>query len=246
MNGPLRIAICEDRDADSRLLLNCIRESGFNTKCEVFESGEEFYEKFKPGLFHLIFLDIYMGNISGLDMAAKIREADSYVMLAFTTTSRDHAFEVQRYHSLLYIEKPVPQEMVVHTLSIAVAMQQMAAQEVLTISCANRSKLDIRYGDIRYVEVKNKRCILHLPMGVTAETATTYSIDRLETILPQPRFCRTHRSYIVNFAYVEYPNETDFIMRGGGIAYITQKERGRIMKAYDEYLFSRAREENLL
>ena len=242
MNDPLRIAICEDNEKDTQSLLCCIKESGFCVRYTTFKSGEAFFEKFKPGLFHLVFLDIYMGNLTGMETASKIREVDSYVMLAFTTTSKDHAFEAQRHHSLLYIEKPVIQEMVTHTLTLAEAMRQMAKREVMTIPCGNKRKLDIRYGDIRYVEVKNKHCILYLTMGITIEAATTIGINELETMLPKPRFYRTHRSYIVAFGHVDYPNETDFVMKGGGIVYITQKEYRRVIEAYDEYLFSNARE----
>lgn len=243
MNGPLRVAICEDQKEDSNLLQHYIKESGFNVKCVTFKNGEDFYAKFKPGLFHLVFLDIYMRNLSGIDIARKIREVDNYVMLAFTTASRDYALEAQRHRSLLYIEKPVSQEMVTHTLTVTQAMRHMAKLELLTLSCGNRRQIDVRYGDIRYVEANNKRCILHLTMGITVELATTLSIDELEAMLPKPRFWRTHRSYIVNFAHVNYSNQTDFVMKGGDIVYITQKIYNNIMDAYDEYLFSYARKD---
>ena len=103
MNEPLRIAICEDRPEDSDLLLRQIRSSNIPARCDVFANGENFLQSFVPGMYHLIFLDIYMKDMSGIDTAAKIRTTDNYVMLAFTTTSRTHALEVQQFRSLLYI-----------------------------------------------------------------------------------------------------------------------------------------------
>lgn len=244
MDHTLRIAICEDLPADRELLIQRIRQSGFSAKWETFESGEAFLAKFKPGLYHLIYLDIYMAGLTGMQTAAAIREQDEAVLLAFTTTSRDHAFEANKYRSLLYIEKPVTQEMVSHTLTLAASLRETKRSQVLTIS-AEKKRLDIRHDDIIYAEVLGQRCILHLWDRGGLDVSTNFNIDDLEAMLPTPRFLRTHRSYIVNLDMVKRSNGTDFIMKDGGIAYITQRDYRRIMRLYDEWLFGQAREERL-
>ncbi len=246
MIEPLRIAICEDRKEDSSLLLRCIRQSRILVRCDVFRSGKAFYQNFKAGRYHLIFLDIYMPDINGIDAAARIREADNYVMLAFTTMSPAHALEVQRFRSLLYIQKPVTPEMVTHTLTLARAMHECSKKDILTITGKHRHLFDIRRNDIRYVEFRNKRCIFFLTDDNQIESVTTLTLDRLEMLLPKPQFYRTHRSFIVNLRYVDYPTPNDFMMKGGGIVYISQKEHSRVIQAYDDYLFTLARKDHQL
>ena len=58
--------------------------------------GEAFLRTFQPGLYHLVYLDIYMDKMTGMETAAAIRAQDDGVMLAFTTTSHDHAFEANK------------------------------------------------------------------------------------------------------------------------------------------------------
>lgn len=240
----LRIAICEDLAQDRELLLQRIRESGIPAKCEAYESGEAFLARFKPGLHHLVYLDIYMDKLTGMQTAAAIREQDEGVMLAFTTTSRDHSFEASKYRSLLYIEKPVTPEMISHTLTLAASLRETQRNRVLTIP-VDKKWLDVRHDDIVYAEVMNQRCVLHLRNGRGIDVSTNRNIDDLENALPKPRFLRTHRAYIVNLDMVKRFNGTDFIMKDGGIAYITQKERRRVVALYDEWLFAQAREDGL-
>ncbi|MDR0943586.1 MAG: response regulator [Ruminococcus sp.] len=130
----LRIAICEDMKKDRDRLLTLVRETGASAKCDIFPSGEALLERFRKGMYHLIYLDIYMIDISGMETARRIRERDESVLLAFTTTSRDHAFEANKYRSLLYIEKPVTADMIAHTITLAEALKSKRESEILTIS----------------------------------------------------------------------------------------------------------------
>jgi DNA-binding LytR/AlgR family response regulator len=244
MEQKLRIAICEDRKKDSDRLLSVIRESGFAAKCDTFPSGEAFLSRFRKGKYHLIFLDIYMKEITGMDTARRIREQDESVLLAFTTTSRDHAFEANKYRSLLYIEKPVSFDMVKHTLTLADALREKLREEVLTVY-SEAAQVDIPHNELIYIEVTDQRCMLHLDGGRIVAASTTLNINDLEAMLPKPRFCRTHRSFIVNLDMVKRLNDRDFEMKDGGTAYITQRDRRRIVSIYDEWLFGSVMEEDL-
>ena len=58
-----------------------------------FSSGEEFFSRFTAGLYDLVVLDIFMGDLTGVDVARKIRETEHNVRLVFCTTSNDFASE---------------------------------------------------------------------------------------------------------------------------------------------------------
>lgn len=232
----LRVAICEDIKKDRDLLLAQIRESGIPSKCDTFISGEALLARFKKGMYHLIYLDIFMDKLNGMEAAAAIRAIDDGVLLAFTTTSRVHAFEANKYRSLLYIEKPVTLEPVKHTLTLAAALHDKLKDEVLTIY-TEAVQVDVPHSELVYIEVINQRCILHLREGKQIAASTTLNINDLEAALPKPRFCRTHRSFIVNLDMVKRVGVKDFEMIDGGVAYITQRDRRRILDRYDEWLF---------
>lgn len=217
MSELLRIAVCEDTQNDAELIAQCIQETGAASKITVYASGEAFMEEYRKGLYHLIYLDVYMEGMTGMAVAAAIREQGDGVPVAFITTSREHALEANKYRSILYIEKPVTVDAVAHTLSIAEAVRQRRANEVLSVTDSERQKIDIPFDDIGYIDVLNHRCTVHLTDGgvVTLITATT--IDELDAMLPKPPFLRCHRSYMVSLDYARGVDKQyhAFIMKNG-------------------------------
>ena len=112
---------------DATRLLRYISESGIPTNCQYFSSCEALMANFVPGRYDLIFLDIYMGNVQqGIDAAAKIRETDAMVTLAFTTSSEEHALEGYRLKAIAYLEKPLHSTDVREVLEHAVSRRKNA------------------------------------------------------------------------------------------------------------------------
>ena len=247
MSEPIHIAFCEDLKADSDFLARKIKETGVAAKIRVFENGETFLESYQKGLYHLIYLDVYMSDITGVAVAAAIRERGDETPVAFITISEDHALEANKYRSILYVVKPVTAEAVTHTLSIAEAVRQQRKKDVLSVTDSERKKIDIPFADITYIEVLNHRCTVHLSDGGVVKVRTATTIDELDALLPRPRFFRSHRSFIVNFDYVEKTGaDFTFVMANGDKAFIRIKDFGNIKKMkkeYEDYLFAEARRE---
>lgn len=233
MKERLFIAVCEDRPKDSKLLVRLIKENAAAVGTDVFESGEAFLEDYIKGRYHLIFIDVYMNGMSGMDVAKILRDQGDGVPIAFTTSSLDHSLEANRYRSILYITKPVTAEAVAHTLSIADAIRQRRKAEVLTVHGLERKTVDLSFEDIVYIEVMDHRCTVHLISGKHIDVKTGTTINKLDALLPKPQFFRSQQSYIVNLDYVEdIDREMLFLtMKNGGKAYL--KQRGGVKK-YEE------------
>jgi len=244
MSEPLNIAICENLKADSDFLARKIKETGVAAKIRFFENGEAFLESYHKGQYHLIYLDVYMSDITGVAVAAAIRERGDETPVAFITMSEDHALEANKYRSILYVVKPVTAEAVAHTLNITEAVRQQGKKDVLSVTDSERKKIDIPFADITFIEVLNHRCTVHLSDGGVVKVRTATTIDELDALLPRPRFFRSHRSFIVNFDYVEDTGaDFTFIMANGDKAFIRIKDFEEIKKAYEDYLFAEARRE---
>ncbi|HBT95348.1 MAG TPA: hypothetical protein DEB24_04310 [Coriobacteriia bacterium] len=233
----LRVALCEDTQVDTELLTALIDMSGVAYELDVFATGEEMLEGFGKDRYDLIFLDVFMGELSGVQTAEKIREADTHVVIVFTTTSEDFTREGYRLNAYKYVLKPVNLNDVKDALDLAVMVRDKAAGASLAIVTDN-VPVFIPLHDIIFVESSNRRSLIYTLDGTYA---TTMTIDSLEKLLPAPRFLRSHRSYIVNLDHVDDIDE-DFIMDNGEIAYIAVKNRRRIKNLYDEYLFNSVRD----
>lgn len=254
---PLNISICEDDPFDATVLRGLIAKSGVSASVFVYNNTAEFLSAFQPGLFQLAFLDIYFksddekgkpdapdaaetGNPDGLDAAVKIREADPDVWIVFTTYSLGHARFGYKVKAERYLDKPLEEQEVISLLERAAGhFSEASAEIVVTVDYKKRC---IKQRDIRYVEIFNKKSVIHLE----DEAVTVYvRIGEMEEQLSLPSFVRCHRGFIVNMEYIEAETEDgrDFIMQNGDKVYIGQNIRRKVRKTYREYVARLARGE---
>ena len=231
--APLRVAICEDMAPEAEILIAFIRESMLAVEIQHFSSGEAFLEVFEPGIYDLIFLDVYMFALTGVQTAERIRESDTQVVIVFTTTSEDFTREGYRLNAYKYMLKPIAYVDVLDSLELATIKRDRAQGATVQIVC-DGDPVTLSLTDIVFVEAGNRRSIFHMVDGSAHATLTT--IDALEKLLPAPRFLRSHRAFIVNLDHVVDVGE-DFIMDNGARAYIRVKDFRRIKHSYDDYLF---------
>jgi DNA-binding LytR/AlgR family response regulator len=235
-DSALKVALCEDTPVDADLLVALIDMSKIVYTLDSFSSGEALLEVFEKEKYDLVFLDVYMGELTGVQTAERIRDIDTQVVIVFTTTSDDFTREGYRLNAYKYLLKPVVEEDVVDALELATLKRDKAQGATLAIVTDNVPVI-IPHNDIVFVESSNRKSLIY----TTSEThATTMTIDALEKLLPSPRFLRSHRSYIVNLDHVD-DLEEDFIMDNGDIAYVAVKNHRKIKHAYYDYLFSTVR-----
>ncbi len=238
MEELLYIAVCEDDPGDMELLVSCIAKNGMDTRTDRFVSGEELLKEFLPGKYDVIFLDIYMKGMRGIDAAAEIRKTDRAVTLVFTTASTEHTLESYRLKAASYLEKPVRREDVREILSLALAKRNTAAYITLLIEGANRS---LPLDGILYFELQNHAVMVH-SHAETLRASQTVRLAHIEPALPG-HFFRCHHSCIVNLRYVkEIDRELSvFIMQNNNRVHIRRRDTGKALKAYEEFLFAAAR-----
>lgn len=238
MDTPLKIAICEDTPADTDLLLSHLREIGIVTKIEAFSSGEALLSAFLPGKYDLIFLDIYMVGIKGVDVAAQIRKSDRTVTLVFITTSKEHALESYRLKAASYLEKPVKLEDVREVLELVLVKRDSAAYITLLIEGENRK---IPLEGILFFENQNHAVMIHTQSGVF-RTSQTVKLNYIETLLPDS-FFRCHHSFIVNLQAIGSVDKElkVFTMQDGSRVHIRHQSLNKAVQAYESCLFQSVR-----
>lgn len=238
MDTPLQLAICEDTPADAELLASHLMGSGIANCCEVFPCGEALLAAFAPGKYDLIFLDIYMGGMKGVDVAAQIRRADRTVTLVFITTSTEYTLESYRLRVASYLEKPVAREDVREILSLVLAKRNTAAYLTLLIEGANRA---LPVESILFFEQQNHAVMVHTH-AETLRTSQTVRLAHIEPLLPE-HFFRCHHSYLVNLRAVrEADRELGvFTMQDGSRVHIRYQSLKKAVQAYERCLFDSVR-----
>lgn len=200
----IRIAICEDEFKQRKMLKNILMDEikfiGINAKLNEFESGEELLSSLNNNTlkFDIIFLDIQMGNLSGIDAAKIIRENNKNTIIIFVTGLMDYVFEGYNVRAFNYILKPLKKSKIVKVFKEALDSLDMLKKHVYIVNYKSQTH-KINFEDIVYF-VSDKR-ILKL-VGNQVEYEFYAKLDDVEKELSTKSFVRCHQRYLINLSNI--------------------------------------------
>ena len=96
MNGEIKVAVCDDLEEDRQVLVNLLSEytdkNNLYVKIQEFTSGEAFLAS-DTSEYSLVFMDIFMDGINGMETAKALIVRNSRVQIVFESTSTEFAAE---------------------------------------------------------------------------------------------------------------------------------------------------------
>lgn len=212
----LRIGICDDI-ADARLLLQDALErvlemGGWEAQFFQFSSGEgllDWYAK-HLGELDLVFLDMEMKTLSGIDTAKRLRALDDSLQLAFCTSYSDYVFDGYGTGALGYLLKPLRQEQLEEVLRRAQAALLRGLDEAYI---AKNGDITYRlpYQTILYFTSERRK--VHC---VTTERTVSF-YGKLDAVAAEvgDAFVRVHQRYLVRIAAIAQMEASEVVLAGG-------------------------------
>ena len=202
-----QIAVCDDVIEDAQYLASAVkqwaREQKVSVNIETFPSAESFlfhYEAKKD--YDILLLDVEMKNISGIELAKRIRSGNRRVEIIFTTSHFELAGEGYEVDALHYLIKPIAEEKLMEVLSKA-AQKLSVEPPSLVISC-NGETVKLLETDILYAESFLHYVVVHTQ---STEYKLKENLSALEGKLSGD-FYRTHRSYLVSLKHIRIISRT--------------------------------------
>ena len=233
----MNIAIIEDSGQELSLLERCLQSYLSSRQVyrviDTYTSGEAFLENWPSKSYDLVFLDILMEGISGIEVARKIRETDSECLLIFISSSKEYALQGFEVRAFDYLLKPLSEERFQKTMDL----------------CQNELAKHIRY-----IEVKESRTLVKIPLNeiiytdyynhyIQIHTAARLirSYQQFDVFSPlllcYPQFLCCYRNCIVNMDHVDSVDKHDFVMENVERVPITRGNRNSIYQQYADYQF---------
>ena len=222
----MRIAICDDEKQAltkyREVLTNILIKHKIAAKIDLFSNADSllFALGDSDNPIDIVFLDINMPIINGVELAHLIREKCIPCEIIFLTVSQEHmlnAFDVGAFH---YIVKDITPPEKLEEICVQVAEKvSNEKQEVISVSCAGENKI-ILIQDILYFEVKNYIIIVHYG-NTSFEFYST--MGKIENNLIRHGFARIHRSYLVNLSHVRSVVRQELELSDGTIIPIGRK-----------------------
>lgn len=230
----LRIAVCEDDPAAAALCRSHIerfeRENGVNCSVSVFSDAVQFLDTFRAGMFDLIFMDIQMPVLNGVEAAKRLRKTDSAVSLVFVTDLKNRIADGYAVEAMDFIVKPM------NYLKFAVVMKRAAKRlsrpksEVFLQSGGDVFRVAV--DDILYVEVDRNRCFYHTETGVIEIWS---SLKKEEERLQSYPFVKANSCYLVHLMHIRSISG-DTVQVGGESLSVSRSRRRELMEAFTAYV----------
>lgn len=192
-----KIALCDDSDADRQSVLNMVERwaagVGHAVHTDAFTSAESFlFHYAEESDYDIFLLDVEMQNMTGIELAKRIRTDNNRAEIIFITSHFEFAGEGYEVDALHYLVKPISESKLAEVLSKAAAKLSIEPPYVV-ISCEGET-LKLYEADVVYIEA-----FLHYLEIHTRDR--TYRIKEsmaaLESKLSHD-FFRVHRSYMVS------------------------------------------------
>lgn len=201
----MRIAICDDEEAQLNLLKKYLLEWGREHKTaintQLFPNGESFLFSWEEDRrYDLLILDIEMGKMSGIEVAKKIRRQDEDMPILFATGYDDYMAQGYEVSALHYLLKPVNKEKFYAVLDKLLRKKEQNAKEEKLFFQTKEGNLSLPLSKIWYIEACSHQCILHTE---TQEYVLKQSISEAATFLAERKeIMQCHRSYLVNLKHI--------------------------------------------
>lgn len=226
----MRIAVCDDEKIIREELLRlcrCFRE-GQSAAIELvsFSSGEELLRYREP--VDILFLDVQMRGMNGLETALKIRERNDSMSIIFLTGYRSFMQEGYRVKAFRYLLKPIKEKDVMAALGEAV---QDLQKNDKAVTGKDGNLYFVKLSEIIYIECGN-RCTLVRTVKNCFESSST--MCEWESVLSSGNFFRVHKGYIVNLRFVDTVSNVILMENGEKVA-LSLRNRSKFMKACREF-----------
>lgn len=234
----LTIAVCDDDRDSLHAAAGCIHrwaeESGIPVTVHTYDNGDSLLDA-AHGIHHdLVFLDILMPLLNGMDAARELRRVDAAARIVFLTSSPEFALESYAVKAQGYILKPVTEEKLREALEDCAAAVRKEPETLLLKTPFGYQKLYLH--QIEYAEAQNKRVIFFLKDGTTAETAEPlYSFEDKLTL--DNGFFKCHRSYFVYMPGVASFSSTQIVTSANRRVPIARGYARAFKEAYFAFMF---------
>ena len=234
----MRIAICDDEKIHrEKIELHLERfHDLINHESGSYENGEALLTAYNNGKrFDVIFLDVKMKTIDGIETAREIRKLDQAVIIIFVSSILEYATRGYEVNAYRYMLKPVTEE--AFDKAFLKVIQELESKQNENYVIKNRDGvIALRHTEIEYLESLGRKVIAHTK-GEVFEFYARFSDEEIK--LSNKNFVRIHKSILVNMEHIKLINKTNIELKNGAILPVSEKRRKDVFDKFTEFLVRR-------
>lgn len=240
----LRIAVCDDERSAVDNVCGCIQKSlmQFDTEHEIsiYSSGEQLLES--NGMFDLIFLDIEMDGLNGIETAKQLRLKNVDAQIVYITSFSSYTKSAFSVHAFDYIEKPFKYPEIQKVLN---DYMDLFLRRIETIDLESDGKIFVQKIDDIYVFRLESRERIEIFLKESKYYIKAKSLSTFANKLNSSQFYRINRDYVVNLNHVKSQNKYEIVLENGEICPLAIKKEAEFKRKLHDNLIDRRKNRKL-
>ena len=231
----LKIALLDD-DKTALLISKGAIESFFQEKniaisLDAFSSPVNFLAMAKEENYRLVFLDIDMPELNGLEVGEQVKAINPQTDIIYLSQREDLVFDTLKLHPFGFIRKSKIIQDFANVLELFVntALNTNSENKKITISSKTET-ISADIDTIMYIEGNRNYQTFYLKDGSTFDARVL--MGDLEVKLKEHGFIRVHKGYLVNFLFIRTIGVNEVTLTNNKILPMSNKRKDSIMEEY--------------
>lgn len=225
----MNIGICDDYLEERNSIRKHCMNLGYE-KIFLFTSGEELLSSPDLSSLNLLFLDIEMNGVSGIDVKERLSQSNPSTFIVFCTTHAELMPEAFGRNVISFITKPFSQRSIEHCIERATVLSKdfykIQIDEHIAIPCR----------DILYLQTEQKYTIFHTKDGNSYSTRKP--LKDWSDELGDLGFCPVSRSAIINLKYYNKTDNRKIILEGNISISVSRRHVQSLKEQFEDYMMS--------
>lgn len=227
----MKVAIIDDEKFFLDKFYNILKEhENFNTaEFKLYQNGEKFLNDYIADPFDIVFLDVEMPEISGIEIGEKIRKINNKTVIAFVSSYPKYALDAFDCEAASYILKSEEQ---FFNEKITKVYKKFLRHNRHIILETGTGTIKIMLTDIKYIEYFRKYCIYHTESGdYSVRKALSTALNELNDF----GFYQIYRCYIVNLKKIKEIWKDQVVLSDKTKLQISRGTYADVVNAYATY-----------
>jgi len=230
----MKIVICEDEEVFSEVLSGYInewaKEKSVFVETFIYISATKFLDEWEESEdYDILFLDIKMGKMSGMDLAKTIRKTNNDIPIVFTTGMREYVFKGYSVSAIQYLIKPVKKDDIFSCLNKV--LQRNNTKKYYIVNDIEKI-MKVPTTDIIYIKMSSNNATM-----ITRKKEYTFrkTISQILTQLDDKLFVKCHKSFIINIRHIESVSKNFAMMSNDEEIPLNKDSVGEIRDMFIKY-----------